>query len=125
MGGEWFWEIQKLWAGRNFSCATAGGMRSSPETFAACLEVKMIFIPKPGGSCYDQAKLFRPISLSSFFLKILERLIDRYVRDNAFHDIVRYLEGAFHHKISVLLCLLISKKYLKTPLSKILNPLFL
>lgn len=43
--------------------------------------VKIIFIPKPGRPDYTSAKAFRPISLSSFILKTLERLVDRYLRD--------------------------------------------
>ncbi|RVE40858.1 hypothetical protein evm_014493 [Chilo suppressalis] len=46
-------------------------------------EVKVIFIPKPGKSDYTQPKAFRPISLTSFLLKVLERMCDRYLRDNA------------------------------------------
>lgn len=41
----------------------------------------MVFIPKPGRESYAQAKSFRPISLTSFLLKTLEKLIDRYIRD--------------------------------------------
>jgi len=42
------------------------------------------FAPKPGRSDYSQAKAFRPISLTSFSLKTLERLIDtcRYIRNS-------------------------------------------
>ncbi len=45
--------------------------------------VRAVFIPKPGRPAYDQAKSFRTISLTSFLLKTLERLIDRYIRDGA------------------------------------------
>ena len=38
-------------------------------------ETKVIFIPKPGKSNYRLAKSFRPISLSNYFLKGLERLV--------------------------------------------------
>ena len=37
--------------------------------------VKTVFIPKPGKEDYNTAKSFRPISLMSFILKTLERLI--------------------------------------------------
>jgi len=37
--------------------------------------MRVIFIPKPGKSSYDKAKSFRPITLSNFLLKGLERLI--------------------------------------------------
>lgn len=45
-------------------------------------KVKVIFIPKPGKSDYTAPKSFRPISLTSFLLKGLERLIDRYMKDD-------------------------------------------
>lgn len=44
-------------------------------------EVKVIFIPKPGKGDYTDPKSFRPISLTSFLLKTLERLCDRYLRE--------------------------------------------
>lgn len=46
-------------------------------------DVKVVFIPKPGKSDYSDAKSFRPISLTSFLLKTLERLCDRFIRDGA------------------------------------------
>ena len=36
---------------------------------------KVIFIPKPGKNSYNIPKAFRPISLSNYFLKTLERLV--------------------------------------------------
>ena len=39
------------------------------------LETKAVFIPKPGKADYTDPKSFRPISLSSFILKGMERLI--------------------------------------------------
>ncbi|XP_046145573.1 uncharacterized protein LOC123988859 [Osmia bicornis bicornis] len=42
---------------------------------------KVVFIPKPGKHNYGLAKSYRPISLTSFMLKMLERLVDRYIRD--------------------------------------------
>jgi ribonuclease HI len=41
---------------------------------------KVIFIPKPGKQTYESAKSFRPISLTSFCLKTMERLLDLYIR---------------------------------------------
>ena len=38
-------------------------------------ETKVIFIPKPGKESYRTPKSFRPISLSNYFLKGLERLV--------------------------------------------------
>ena len=38
-------------------------------------ETKVIFLPKPGKDSYDLPKSYRPISLSNFLLKTLERLV--------------------------------------------------
>ena len=46
-------------------------------------KVKVVFIPKPGKSSYTQAKAYRPISLSSFMLKTLEKLVDRFIRERS------------------------------------------
>ena len=43
-------------------------------------ECKVVFIPKGGKSSHVKAKDFRPISLTSFLLKTLERVIDIHVR---------------------------------------------
>lgn len=43
---------------------------------------KVIFIPKPGKDRYDNAKSYRPISLTSFMMKTLEKIIDRDLRDS-------------------------------------------
>ena len=47
-------------------------------------EVKVVFIPKPGKADYSLPKAYRPISLTSFVLKTMERLCDRYIRDIVF-----------------------------------------
>ena len=39
-------------------------------------DTKVIFIPKPGKQRYDTPKSFRPISLSNYFLKTLEKLMN-------------------------------------------------
>lgn len=44
-------------------------------------KVKVTFIPKPGKPSHVVAKDFRPISLTSFVLKTLERLIVLYIRE--------------------------------------------
>ena len=44
---------------------------------------RVTFIPKPGKLNYAVAKAFRPISLTSFLLKGLEKLVDRYLRKSA------------------------------------------
>lgn len=48
---------------------------------------KVVFIPKAGRIRYTNAKDFRPICLTSFVLKTLEKLVDRYIRDEI---LVRY-----------------------------------
>lgn len=45
-------------------------------------EVKVVFIPKGGKQSHSTPKDYRPISLSSFLLKTLERLVDSYIRDS-------------------------------------------
>lgn len=45
--------------------------------------VTVVFIPKAGRTTFDLAKSFRPISLTSFLLKTVERMVDRYIRDGA------------------------------------------
>jgi len=82
---------------------------------------RAVFIPKPGKSSYLKAKSFRPITLTSFFLKVLERLIywhlsecigglnpkmhlnqfafkQGYSTDAALHSIVQRLEKAVFNK---------------------------
>ena len=59
--------------------------------FRACLatgyvpamwrQVKVVFIPKPSRHSYSGPRDYRPISLTSFLLKTMERLVDRYLRD--------------------------------------------
>jgi hypothetical protein len=59
--------------------------------FRACLatgyvpamwrQVKVVFIPKHGRNSYSGPRDYRPISLTSFLLKTMERLVDRYLRD--------------------------------------------
>lgn len=44
-------------------------------------KVKVIYIPKAGKRPSDLPKSYRPISLTSFLLKAMERIIDRYIRD--------------------------------------------
>ena len=42
-----------------------------------------MFIPKPGRNSYSGPRDYRPISLTSFLLKTMERLVDRCLRDEA------------------------------------------
>jgi hypothetical protein len=43
--------------------------------------VRVVFLPKPGKDDYENPKSYRPISLSSFILKTLEKLVDIYIRE--------------------------------------------
>ena len=84
----------------------------------------VIFIPKPGKQTYYESKSFRPISLTCFLLKTLERLIELYLKtevlscnplnpnqhaytidrstDTAHHSLISKLERALLNKNSVL-----------------------
>ena len=42
--------------------------------------IRVVFIPKPGKPM-SQAKSLRPISLMSYILKTLEKLLDRHIKD--------------------------------------------
>ena len=94
-----------------------------PETWR---HVKVIFIPKAGKTSYTNPKSFRPISLSSYFLKGLERLIDWHIRidclskkplsisqhayltskstDSALNDLVTNIEKLRSKNLQVLCC---------------------
>jgi hypothetical protein len=49
-------------------------------------QVKVTFIPKPVKLDYTEATAYRPISLSSFFLKTMEKLVDRHITDCALKE---------------------------------------
>jgi hypothetical protein len=61
--------------------------------FRACLstgyvpaiwqQVKVVFTPKPSRNVYSGPRDYRPISLTSFLLKTMDRLVDRYLTDKA------------------------------------------
>jgi hypothetical protein len=44
-------------------------------------QVKVTFIPKPRKLDYTEAKAYRPIGLSSFLLKTMEKLVDRHIKE--------------------------------------------
>jgi hypothetical protein len=46
-------------------------------------QVKVVFIPKSGRNSYSRPIDYRPFSLTSFLLKTVERLVDKYLRDKA------------------------------------------
>lgn len=45
--------------------------------------IKVVFIPKPEKNEHIKAKDFRLINLSSFILKIMERLVVKYLKENS------------------------------------------
>jgi hypothetical protein len=49
----------------------------------AWTQVKVTFIPKPRKLDYTKAKAYLPITLSSFLLKTMEKLVDRHTKDGA------------------------------------------
>jgi hypothetical protein len=83
-------------------------------------QVKVTFIPKPRKLDYTEAKAYCPISLSSFLLKTMEKLVARHIRDGALrihplrrnqhayqiskptetalHNVVTRIEYAIEHK---------------------------
>ena len=48
-------------------------------------KMDVIFIPKPGKEDYSSLKSYRPITLSSFVLKGLERIMLWYLREKGYH----------------------------------------
>ena len=74
--------------------------------------VKVVFIPKAGRSGHVTAKDYRPISLSSFMLKTMERLVDFDIRNSIVSSLLSqsqhaYLKGkstetALHKAVSCL-----------------------
>ena len=85
--------------------------------FCACLatgsvpaiwcKVNVVFTSQPGTSSYTVPRDLRPISLTSFLLTAMERLVDRYVRDGALYlmplhpnqhayQVERFVEKALH-----------------------------
>jgi hypothetical protein len=49
-------------------------------------QVKATFIPKPGILDYTKAKAYCPVSLLSFLLKTMKKLVDRHIRDGALKE---------------------------------------
>lgn len=83
-------------------------------------KVRLLFIPKLGNTASDQAKSVRGISLTSFMLKSMEKVLDGYIRatalqiqplnpsqhayqtgkstETALHDLTRNIEDTLHKK---------------------------
>jgi hypothetical protein len=66
----------KTYLCHNFTACLARGY-----TPKAWMQVKVMFILKPGKANYTEAKAYRPISLSSVTQKMMEKLVDRHIRD--------------------------------------------
>jgi hypothetical protein len=86
--------------------------------------VRVVFIPKPERSSYELANSFRPINLTSFLLKTMERLVNQSIRmgplkrfllecpqhayqrgrssETALHNLVNRIESALGRKIFAL-----------------------
>jgi hypothetical protein len=86
----------------------------------ACRATRVLFIPKTGRDSYKLAKSFRPITLTSLFLKTMERLMDSNIKagplksfslmesqyayqrgrftEAALHDLVQKIEGSLNQK---------------------------
>ena len=56
-----------------------------------------MFIPKPSRNSYGGPKDFRPISLTSFLLKTMERLVDRFLRDEILAFMPLHPNKRAHH----------------------------
>ena len=54
---------------------------------------RTIFIPKPGKDSYDKARAFRPISLTSFLFKTMERVVGWWLEDLTSRGQVRPLHA--------------------------------
>ena len=46
-------------------------------------QVKVVFKPKPHRNSYNGPRDYRPIRLTSFLLKTMEKLVDKYLRDKS------------------------------------------
>ena len=71
------------------------GCISLCHTPKAWRETKVIFLPKPGKSTYDIPKSYRPISLSNFLLKALERLVVWRMEDDMINHPIHHLQHGF------------------------------
>jgi hypothetical protein len=59
-----------------------------------------MFTPKPGKANDTEAKAYRPISLLSFMLKIMEKLVDRHIWDEIAYQPGKSTETTLHHVIT-------------------------
>jgi hypothetical protein len=49
-------------------------------------QVRVMFLLKCRKSDYTEARAYHPISLSSFLLKRMEKLVDRHIRDGVLKE---------------------------------------
>ena len=62
---------------------------------------RVVFLPKPGKESYELASAWRPISLTSFLLKTLERMLDWYIRKPPLIGrLVKYNQFAYLKNVS-------------------------
>jgi ribonuclease HI len=66
-----------------------------PESWRGTM---VTFLPKVGKGTYDRAKSYRPISLMSFILKILEKLIDKKIREGEVENKIHKNQHAYRKK---------------------------
>ncbi|XP_016841012.1 uncharacterized protein LOC107981087 [Nasonia vitripennis] len=50
-------------------------------------QARVAFLPKPGKTHHAVAKDYSPISMTSFLLKTLERLVDRYIKESSLVEV--------------------------------------
>jgi hypothetical protein len=70
------WQITDPFLVRIFHACPASGYAPDKR-----YQVKVVFIPKPGGSSCTGPRDCRPISITSFLLKTMDRLVGRFLRD--------------------------------------------
>jgi hypothetical protein len=74
-------------------------------------QAKVTFIPKPDKFDYTEANAYHPISLLSFLLKMMERLVDRHITNSALkkyplhqnqhaYQISKSTESALHNVVT-------------------------
>ena len=91
---------------------------STQQTPSSWRKMDVIFIPKPGKEDYSSPKSYRPITLSSFVLKGLERIMLWYLREkvipkalesqhaytrglwteSALSEVLDYIESSFYRR---------------------------
>jgi hypothetical protein len=104
-------EVQE-WMAYSFPCLVRilRACLSTNYVQAIWRKVKVVFIPKSGRNSYSGPREFRPISLTSFLLKTMDKLVDRYLRDEALAQVPlhpnqhayqagKWVETELHHLV--------------------------